>query len=321
MTNYQNTATKLEYLDISLVRTDGGTQPRAALNLEMIDEYSEVMNEGKEFPPVTVFYDGNTYWLADGFHRLEAAKKISSPTIPVDVRQGTRREAILCSVGANATHGLRRSNADKRRSVLMLLNDFEWSKWSNIQIAKQCGVDEGLVRKLKAQLTSDSTKIEPIYAKKCGVDEAILREVQQRLQAQTPERTACRQGKTYILNTSNIGKHDKQSYTAATQNKVSSANETAPFKENFEARSVKTSSTSTSSSNDLEVNLSSSKTIKKFNEVSEEEKSSEPEQSERLLSEKIIVQFEYSQPRKFVVKDDLQSQFEVGDIFYVTNYK
>ena len=33
----------------------------------------------------------------------------------------------LHSVGANATHGLRRSNADKRRAVVLLLEDEEWS--------------------------------------------------------------------------------------------------------------------------------------------------------------------------------------------------
>ena len=40
--------------------------------------------------------------------------------------------------GANAAHGFPRSNEDKRRAVLKLLNDAEWSHWSNCKIAKQC---------------------------------------------------------------------------------------------------------------------------------------------------------------------------------------
>lgn len=64
---------------------------------------------------------------------------------------GGIREAILFSLGANANHGLRRTNRDKRRAVLTLLNDEEWTQWSNLQIAKRCGVDEGLVRKLRPE--------------------------------------------------------------------------------------------------------------------------------------------------------------------------
>ena len=36
---------------------------------------------------------------------------------------GGLRDAILFSVGANAAHGLRRTNADKRRTVLLLWED------------------------------------------------------------------------------------------------------------------------------------------------------------------------------------------------------
>jgi len=59
------------------------------------------------------------------------------------VYQGTRREAVLYSVGANADHkpALPRSREDKRRAVMTLLQDPEWGKWSNCQIAKACRVD------------------------------------------------------------------------------------------------------------------------------------------------------------------------------------
>jgi hypothetical protein len=72
-----------------------------------------------------VFYDGAEYWLADGFHRVHAAQKLRRLTIAADVRQGTRRDAVLLSARANAEHGLRRTNEDKRRAVLTLLADPE----------------------------------------------------------------------------------------------------------------------------------------------------------------------------------------------------
>ncbi|MBW4677069.1 MAG: ParB N-terminal domain-containing protein [Desmonostoc geniculatum HA4340-LM1] len=200
----------MSQLEISLILTDGGTQSRASLNQELIDEYAEAMTTGANFLPVTVFYDGTNYWLADGFHRLEATKKIGSSTIAVEIRQGTRRDAVLYSVGANATHGLRRSNADKRRAVLTLFNDLEWSQWSNNEIAKQCGVAEWLVRKLKEELSSFSTKIDQTYARKCGVDENTLKEVQQKLKDQPLECTSQRNGTTYSINTSNIGRYSKK---------------------------------------------------------------------------------------------------------------
>src|SRR5690606_22194691 len=114
-------------LALDLIQIDGGTQSRAALNDHVVSDYAEAIKAGASFPPVVVFYDGKKHWLADGFHRFHADAKAGHSHIPADVRQGTRRDAILHSVGANETHGLRRTRDDKRRAVLTLLMDQEWS--------------------------------------------------------------------------------------------------------------------------------------------------------------------------------------------------
>jgi hypothetical protein len=49
-------------------------------------------------------------------------------------------------------------NADKRRAVNILLDDEEWSTWSNRDISRRCGVDEGLVRKLRS-VSADNPQI------------------------------------------------------------------------------------------------------------------------------------------------------------------
>lgn len=67
------------------------------------------------------------------------------------MRQGGLRDAILHSAGANAAHGLRRTNADKRRAVLMLLEDGEWSQWSDREIGRQCVVDHKTVTRLREE--------------------------------------------------------------------------------------------------------------------------------------------------------------------------
>lgn len=145
----------LETVMLDDIRTDGGTQPREYLNELVLSEYAEGMTDGTAFPPVVIFFDGSHYWLADGFHRFFAAKKCGARDLAADVRQGTRRDAKLYAVGANATHGLRRTNADKRRAALTLLQDEEWQRWSNREIARQCGATHTFVAKLRRELLGE----------------------------------------------------------------------------------------------------------------------------------------------------------------------
>src|SRR5690606_35298949 len=90
----------VENLKLEQIRIDGGTQPRTELNEATVADYAEAITEGAKFPPVTVFHDGADYWLADGFHRLFAHKKIGALDIEAEIRQGTKRDAVLHSVGA-----------------------------------------------------------------------------------------------------------------------------------------------------------------------------------------------------------------------------
>ncbi len=149
-------------VDLSVVRLDGGTQQRAALSDEVVSEYAEAMQAGARFPPVTVFFDGTDYWLADGFHRFAAVQRIPRRRkIDAEVIQGTLREAILHSVGVNAQHGLRRSNADKRNAVETLLNDPEWALWSDREIARQCSVSAQFVNNRRHALTVNDGQLAP----------------------------------------------------------------------------------------------------------------------------------------------------------------
>ena len=143
---------------IDKIKLDGGTQSRAALNDAVVEDYAQIIRDGADFPPVVVFHDGKRYWLADGFHRVAAYRAAGAVEIAADIRQGDKRDAILFSVGANAAHGLRRTNDDKRRAVMVLLNDKEWSRWSDRQIAKQCGVSHNFVSTLRPSLSSDDSE-------------------------------------------------------------------------------------------------------------------------------------------------------------------
>ena len=139
-------------IPIGAIRSDGGTQVRARLELEMVDEFVEALEIGAVFPPVAVYQDGAIYWLADGFHRLEASKKTGAAEIGCEVLQGDRRAAVLHAVGANADHGLRRTHEDKRRAVELLLADQEWRGESDRQLAERAGVSHVFVASVRAQL-------------------------------------------------------------------------------------------------------------------------------------------------------------------------
>lgn len=145
---------EVEEIDTRFVRTDGGTQTRSGLNMFTVESYAEAMKEGIVFPPIVTYYDGAEYWLADGFHRLAAAERAGHSAIDCEIRQGTRRDAILYSVGANANHGLQRTREDVRRAIDLLLRDEEWREWSDSAIAGKVGCNHKTVGSRRAELVA-----------------------------------------------------------------------------------------------------------------------------------------------------------------------
>jgi hypothetical protein len=177
-----------EKLAYTKIKADGGTQMRAGLNSEIVRDYADIMrqnNSYEPFPAIIVYFDGRHYWLGDGFHRHSAAWYAfgATCTIPADVRAGTRRDAILHAAGANNTHGLPRTNADKRRAVEALLRDEEWGKWSDREIARRCAVTQPFVSSVRKELTDNGYQM-------------------------PAERTVERNGQTYAMNTEKIGQSE-----------------------------------------------------------------------------------------------------------------
>lgn len=169
-------------LPISNIRLDGGTQPRAVLDFEAIEDYAEAMGAGMKFPPVVVFYDGENYWLADGFHRVKAAYAAGFDAIQADIQQGTLEDAQWYSFSANRNNGLRRTTQDKQRAIKAALTHSRGVTLSDRQIARHVGVDQKTVSNWRRQLQA-SEEIPQMGA-----------------------RTVSRRGKSYQQDTSNIAK-------------------------------------------------------------------------------------------------------------------
>lgn len=136
-----------QLLDMSVVRIDGDTQPRTAINPGIVQEYAEAMQAGAEFPAVTVVHDGATYWLVDGFHRFFAHRRLNRTQIKAEVVAGELKDARWLSVSANKAHGLRRTNEDKAKAVTLALK-LRW-ELSNPAIAEHVGVGETMVRRYR----------------------------------------------------------------------------------------------------------------------------------------------------------------------------
>lgn len=141
-----------QMLDIGVVRTDGDTQPRVAIDQEVVAEYAELIKSGTEMPSIEVVHDGARYWLVDGFHRLFAHRVAGRPQIRACVDTGMQTDAQWLSLAANKTHGLRRTNADKGKAVLRALR--LRPGLSDVAIAEHAGVSHSTVAKYRKTLES-----------------------------------------------------------------------------------------------------------------------------------------------------------------------
>lgn len=145
-------------VQIASINTRVNTQSRAQIDTDTVTEYADAINDSQEMPPVILFKDGDSYFIGDGWHRVLAHKKLDRKTIEATIKKGGKREALLFAAGANAGHGLRRSNADKRHAVEMLLGDKEWGKWADREIARRCVVSHEMVRQVRASLSTDDSE-------------------------------------------------------------------------------------------------------------------------------------------------------------------
>lgn len=147
------TVTGLQSIALEQIKADESVQSRAQLDMITISEYQEALQNGTQsLPPITVFFDGAVFWLADGFHRLAAHKAANREEIACEVTLGSKRDAVLHSAVSNQSHGLRRTNLDKRRAIEMLLHDAEWRTWTDRHIATLIGVDGKTVATVREAL-------------------------------------------------------------------------------------------------------------------------------------------------------------------------
>jgi hypothetical protein len=153
-----NVAPKTQNVPLDGIRLDADTQARVKINPEVVKEYADLYRAKRTLPKVNLVYDGKFFYPWDGFHRILGRKEAGFQTIPAEVLPGSVEDARWLAVSANQTHGLKRTNEDKRRAVEISLR--LRPKMSDRQIAEHCGVAHPMVgeaRKRLEEFTSQRT--------------------------------------------------------------------------------------------------------------------------------------------------------------------
>jgi ParB-like chromosome segregation protein Spo0J len=155
---------KVVHVDRSQIAIDAAMQSRAAMNEGAIEEYRAAMLDGQVFPPCLLVDTGSQLLLCDGFHRLHAYERAGIKTVPCIIKDGTREQAQWQAAAQNVTHGVRRTNEDKRRAVLMAVQVKPDASLRDI--ASHCGVTHEMVRQIKLGMASQEIEAIPDAAER-----------------------------------------------------------------------------------------------------------------------------------------------------------
>lgn len=126
---------------------DSRLQCRTEVPQAIIDEYREGWKNQAKFPPIQVYQVDDEFLVVDGFCRVMAAASVGKSRVPCEVHDGTFHDALKAACGANAQHGLRRSNADKKRAATIAITNFP--DLSSREIAEICGVSHAYVQSMR----------------------------------------------------------------------------------------------------------------------------------------------------------------------------
>jgi len=144
-------------VDVYRVSGNTSTQMRVTEDEDTIKRYIEVLQgagmNSWPFPAVELVWDGKTCWIADGFHRINAGityairNGLGVYLCQARLKRGTQRDAELIACGANADHGLPRSQSDKEHAVNWVLD--RYPEWSDREVARVCNVSHPYVGKMR----------------------------------------------------------------------------------------------------------------------------------------------------------------------------
>lgn len=135
------------------ITADHKLSPREGVNNDIVDDYRDCFDQ---LPPIVVFKitDREKYILADGWHRLAAAKQLGMEQIEAQVLFGTLDQAKEYALIANLKHGLPLTRKEKRHVIAEFLKLH--SERSNNWIAEDLGASDTTIDKIRRELIERS---------------------------------------------------------------------------------------------------------------------------------------------------------------------
>jgi hypothetical protein len=147
--NSEREETSRRKLPLRRLTLDKAMQPREKIDGATVDRYAELLLEGVALPPVTVVLDGEKkFWLGDGFHRFYGHEKAGLREIEAEVRLGSKIDAILIALRANAEHGRPRSDKDLKRAYRLAVQHDLVKPWDVDGVAKLIACTQQWARRL-----------------------------------------------------------------------------------------------------------------------------------------------------------------------------
>jgi hypothetical protein len=140
-------------IPLGKIRIDPALQSRAEMNRAAISDYSAEVKSGHILEPIALYgNEPDGYHCGDGFHRYAAAMLAGLTALPAYCWPGGADAAFERSLRSNHLHGVRRTNADKRRCVVNALSFYAKFDLSNNRIAEICGVSDMMVAAVKRDI-------------------------------------------------------------------------------------------------------------------------------------------------------------------------
>jgi hypothetical protein len=150
----RNREAKRQLVPLARIEIDHSTQFRRRKDPRHVEELVALRERGVRFTDDPELYldDDGSYWVGDGFHRLEADRRLGHERVWASVRPGTRLDAMIHAGGANGGHGLRRDHLYVRKAICAFLDHEELGRLSNRTIAKLVRCDHKTVGTVREEM-------------------------------------------------------------------------------------------------------------------------------------------------------------------------
>jgi len=136
----------VKIVPLKLIEREKRFQVRiGSLDAKTIFEYEQIIHTVGHMDPLVIFRRGEKYTLASGWHRFAAYENCGKPTAPCEIRDGDDSEVLACAIRSNAKHGLRMTQADKRRAGDLAVTDPVLGQLSDAKIAHMLGVSTSFI--------------------------------------------------------------------------------------------------------------------------------------------------------------------------------